>query len=347
MRPTLNVLMTGAGAPGGPGIISALSQSEEINLLTADANPGAAGFLLSGTSVVIPKAESTEFISHLLSLCISHQIDILFPLVTAELNVLSHESERFKKIGTVVLVPNASTLDILNDKGRLYQHLQKNLLPHPHFKIATTTAELVAAAKSLDYPTCPIAIKPCQGNGSRGMRILDASIDRYDLLFNHKPTSVYTNLEEVLTAIGNRAIPPMLVSEYLPGDELTIDVIVVRGDVRELLIRTRDTMSGGISTSGRFITHHKVETYIRDILNSLDLHDFCGPIGFQVKRSLSGEYLLLESNPRIQGTSVAALGCGINLPLLAVLSAANRSVSYNKRANVGFKRYYKEAFYEY
>ena len=36
---------------------------------------------------------------------------------------------------------------------------------------------------------------------------------------------------------------------------------------------------------------------------------------------MNDKYLLLECNPRIQGTSVAGLGCGVNLPLLAIYKA--------------------------
>ena len=49
----------------------------------------------------------------------------------------------------------------------------------------------------------PVVIKPAVGNGSRGIRILDESCNRYDLLFNHKPSSLFSNLNDVVSAVGS------------------------------------------------------------------------------------------------------------------------------------------------
>ena len=45
----------------------------------------------------------------------------------------------------------------------------------------------------------------------------------------------------------------LLVSEYLPGPELTIDTIVNNGSVVDCLIRTRSKKNNGISVAGSFI----------------------------------------------------------------------------------------------
>ena len=58
---------------------------------------------------------------------------------------------------------------------------------------------------------------------SRGVRILDENADRYDLLFNQKPSSIFSTMSEIMESIGPKKIPNLLVSEYLPGPELTID----------------------------------------------------------------------------------------------------------------------------
>ena len=76
-------------------------------------------------------------------------------------------------------------------------------------------------------------------------------------------------------------IPQMVVSEYLPGRELTIDTIVDKGVMMECLIRTRDSMNSGISTSGRFINDSVVTNYIESIVKTLP--ELKGPVGFQVK----------------------------------------------------------------
>ncbi|MBT4434855.1 ATP-grasp domain-containing protein, partial [bacterium] len=174
---------------------------------------------------------------------------------------------------------------------------------------------------------------------------LDGNADRFDLLFNQKPTSIFSTLEEVITSIGEKEMPPILVSEYLPGNELTIDTIVEDGVLLDCLIRTRTTINSGISTSGNFINDKEVFNYINKIVSSIP--GLKGPIGFQIKKSAVGKYLLLESNPRIQGTSVAALGLGINLPVRAVDQALGINLKkVPKSSGISFIRYYQEAFYD-
>ena len=96
---------------------------------------------------------------------------------------------------------------------------------------------------------------------------------------------------------------------------------------------------------GTFINHQPIIQYCKDILKTLEVS---GPIGLQVKENENGNYRLLEINPRIQGTSVAALGLDINLPALAIEQAFGpveidtSSIAWG----TSFVRYYEEAFYK-
>ena len=345
MRNKITVLMTGSGAPGGPGILNALTREPRINLHVADMNPLAAGSLLHDKSHTIPEADSPAFIDAIETLCFSEKVDVIFPLVTKELLTLSKNKSRFEALGIKVLASSHEAMSVLNNKGALLQHLASEDIPHPEFLLAKNAADLNAAVHSLGYPSKPVVIKPSNGNGSRGIRILDPSVDQYDLLFNHKPNSLYSSLDVVLESISDQLIPEMVISEYLPGPELTIDSVIADGDIVELMIRTRDTMRNGISTSGRFIENASIESYVRKIVSSFNRNDLEGPVGFQVKKSRDGQYLILESNPRIQGTSVAAIGCGVNLPVLSVLSSLGIALPYIKQSNIGFSRYYDEVYY--
>ena len=60
----------------------------------------------------------------------------------------------------------------------------------------------------------PIVIKPCIGNGSRGIRILDKNADRFDMLFNHKPNSIFSTLNEVLSTMGDKKIPKIFLIKF-------------------------------------------------------------------------------------------------------------------------------------
>lgn len=343
----INILMTGSGAPGGPGILKCLQKDLRFNIFVADINPYASGSIINEQSFIIPSADSDDFVDVLLNICIKNNIKLVLPLVTRELVKLSNYKSKFKSFGINVLVSDSDSMVVLNNKALLLEHLKLNKIDHPKYEIVHDAQRLKEAVYNFGYPNTPVVVKPSIGNGSRGIRILDKCYDEYDLLFNQKPSSLYSSLEYILNAIQNKDIPEMVVSEYLPGDELTIDTVISNGNVQEILIRSRDTMRSGISTSGKFIKDETVENYIFDIINSFPKNSLEGNIGFQVKRNINEQYLLLESNPRIQGTSVASLGCGVNLPLLSVCNSLGLDYNYTKKDGVAFCRFYDEVFYEY
>ena len=339
----MRVLVTGVGSPGGPGIVNALKKDSEVHVVGVDMNPEASGRDMCDDFETIPKADEDSFITRLQEVCSDNGIDIIVPLVTKELFKLSQHIEYFRSIGVKVCVSEYESLKIINDKGALYQHLKANNIDCPNFQIVKNKEEFVESLNALGYPDLKVVMKPCIGNGSRGIRIISESHDSYDMLFRHKPNSMHSKLAPILDAISDKQIPQMVVSEYLPGEELTIDTYIQGSKVVEMAIRTRDTLNNGISTSGRFVDNRDVRDYIVKIVDSFS--GLSGPIGFQVKKSTEGKFMLLESNPRLQGTSVSALGVGINFPLLSVKGKGDiKEWDYRLPRGVGFARYYCETF---
>lgn len=336
--------MTGAGAPGGPGIIKALKKAG-FSLYTGDCNSLASGRFLHDQFIQLPKADEDEFIPFVLNFCITHNVNVVFPLVTKELFKFSSAKKVFAENNIAVIVSNFESLSIANDKGRLYQHLQGSGIPVPFFEIITTTDELINAARRLGYPQVAVVVKPTLSNGSRGVRILQEDIDQYELLFQQKPNHLYSRLETICGVLGSRTFPPLIVSEYLPGIEFTVDALVQEGIPSLMLPRSRTKMNNGISVQGTFIRDEKIIHYCDQILRSLSLD---GPIGLQVKQDREGVFKILEINPRIQGTSVAALGMGVNLPALSVQQLFE-PVTIDPDAlpwGTSFVRYYEEVFYK-
>jgi len=344
MHNKINVLMTGAGSPGGPGIINSLIKASDINLYIADMNANASGRFLHDNFFLIPPASNSNFIEHVANICKDHCIDVILPLVTRELSLFSKNIKYFEEIGTKVIVSQDNTLHILNDKGNLYDNLvQLNLPCIEYYRVSNSSHLLSRVANFIDSKRMCV-IKPCNGNGSRGTRVIGDSIDRYDLLFNHKPNSLYMSYAELELIISDRDIPEMVVTEYLPGEEVTVDTIVSNRKIHLFLTRRRLKINGGISVQGEFIENSQIKKYVIDLCERLD--GIYGPIGFQLKQDKNGIYHFIESNPRIQGTSVAAEGLGINIPRKVIDLAMGISINTDVRCSgVGFTRYYKEVFY--
>ena len=340
------VLMTGAGAPGGIGTLKCLKKDKNIRLFVGDANPMANGrFLNKSRFLTLKKATDPDFIPHILEQSIQHKIQVILPLVTLELFKFAENKALFEENGIKIIVSDKKDLDIANNKSRLYEHLTAHNILTPQCKVVKQ-GDLKGFLKTfadLGFPKKPLCVKPSVSNGSRGVRIVDDSVDKYDLFFNQKPNSLYISLDEIVEILRGHPFPELLISEVLPDEDYTVDTIVNHGKPILILPRLRKKTNNGISVEGQFIENQEIIDYCFKILTSLNLH---GPIGIQVKKAEDGRFKILEINPRIQGTSVAAMGLGINLPLIAVKQEMNEPFEIPPiRWDTSFSRYYQEVFY--
>lgn len=336
--------MTGAGAPGAPGIMHCLSQDSRIKLFPGDADPDATGRYLQPDFILLPKATDPEFASRILEICIEKNIRVVMPLVTKELLPLAEMHQDFKEHGIHVMVSPEKAVRIANNKSECYSFLNKNTIRVPEFYVVNNINDFSDAADRLGYPASQFCFKPSESNGSRGVRIVSANLDETDLLFNHKPGHLFMTYEHAVSILSSAPFPELLVSEYLPGQEYSVDCLAENGKSKIILPRSRKKMIGGISVRGTFIKDARIISYCEQIIRVLNLH---GNIGIQIKLSKEGEPLLIEINPRVQGTIVAALGAGINLPLLAVQQQLGEKIPDNPviHWNTSFSRFWTEVYY--
>ena len=345
MSSSFNILMTGGGAPGAAGILKCLQQEKSFTITVADANPNAVGRFLNTDFETIPFANDPSFSETVLSICKKKNIHALLPLVTNELIPLSQHRKEFELAGIKLLISPAASLEIANNKSRLYEFLQWRGIAVPDFRVVETVEQFKTAIDELGYPEKSVCFKPSVSNGSRGFRIVSEQMNELDLLFNHKPTSTYISLVEAVRILSSGIFPELLISEYLPGEEYSVDCLANHGESILIVPRLRKKMINGISVEGEFIKDETIISYCRQIIKELQLH---GNIGIQVKKSGAGQFLILEINPRVQGTISAALGAGVNLPVLAIKLELGLPISPEElivKWGTKFSRYWEEVFY--
>lgn len=161
----------------------------------------------------------------------------------------------------------------------------------------------------------PCVFKQNKGSGSRGMRIIDPSKSRYEVLFNEKPNSMYITAEELKEILREGEIPPMHAMEYLPGTEYTVDILADNGNVKYSLCRRGLKVQGSIMLDG--ITENKPEItgMCSEIVSRLKLN---GTIGFDIKEREDGTPLIVECNPRATAGISEFTASGVNLLYLCI-----------------------------
>jgi carbamoyl-phosphate synthase large subunit len=338
--------MTGAGAPGAAGIHKCLVQDIRFNIIAADANPHAVGRWLVDDFERIPRAGEEDFIVAILNLCRRKNVHVLLPLVTRELIPLSRHRSEFELAGAKLLTMETSILEIANDKAKLYQFLQSNGIPVPEFRVVDTLEQFERAVNELGYPGKTICFKPSVSNGSRGFRIISEVVDEHALLFNEKPGSTYISLSDARRILSLKLFPQLLVSQFLPGKEYSVDCLADNGDPLIIVPRLRRKMINGISVEGEFINDAAIIEYCNHIISLLKLH---GNTGIQLRCDDNGKPLILEINPRVQGSISAGLGAGINLPILGIKQALGLPILPEELQVIWgtkFSRYWNEVFYQ-
>jgi len=322
---SLRVLVTGCGAPGIKGTIFSLKNNfdgRKVEIIGTDIEDEVVGKYLCDRYYKIPKAADTKnYLKALLSISDKEKVDVIIPQNTAELSILASTKQDFKQAGTSIIVSDEDTINIANNKYELMKICNEINVPAGSFCLVNTFDELMHYAAELGWPENRFVVKPPVSNGLRGVRIIDEHIDLKEAFYKEKPNSFNIRMEDLKKILGSE-FPDLIVTEYLPGDEYTIDVLrSSKGSV--VIPRKRDLIRSGITFNGTTEYNEELIEYSKRLSDKIGL-EFC--FGFQFKLDENGTPKILESNPRVQGTMVLATFAGANIIYAAVKSALGEEI---------------------
>ncbi len=336
-----NVLITGIGAPGALGTLECLKDCKYIGkIIGVDTDENAVGKYFVDSFFTIPSPDKADFIEQLLKIVEREKVSVILPQVTKELSKLAQVKESFQEKGCAVLVNDFDSLEILNNKYLLLETMKKIGLQTPRYSLVVTKKELIACAEDFGYPENNIVVKLPVSNGMRGVRILTEKKSNYDLFMYHKPDAAYATLESFLHYFTDSNFPELLVMEYLPGEEYTVDCLADNGTPVIVVPRSRDKIRTGITFQGISQNDKEIIECVSSIISSMKLSHM---IGFQFKRDEKGHFKMLECNPRIQGTMVFSHYCNANVIKGALDIALFKKTDYSQnsiRWGVRLTRYF-------
>jgi carbamoyl-phosphate synthase large subunit len=338
----LRVIVTACGAPGGPGIIKSLRQVTErsIWIIGVDANPMASGLFLADEAHIVPDAAGDTYVQAMAQLARHSRADAILPLSGTELLPLSRNLDRFP--GTRVVVNRTSALEIALDKQRSYAFLASSAVAIPSHRAVHDFDEFVAAVHELGYPQVPVCFKPSVSKGGRGFRVLREDLDLRRILLETKADSSVTTLGAVSPILVEGFAQELLVSEYLPGTEYSVDSLVRNGVSLVTVPRRRSETKMGISSVGIVERNDEVMRAAEEINRALG---FDYNINVQLKYGADGVPKLVEINPRVSGTICLSVEAGPNLPYLAIKQALGEEVAIPEvQWGVTMIRYWSELY---
>jgi carbamoyl-phosphate synthase large subunit len=321
VKESLTVLLTGVGAPGTRGTLYALRHNPDgtrVKAVGTDLASGGLGRLWADAFHQVPAPETEGYVAALLAICRAESVDLVIPQTTRELAVFAGHKAAFEAESVRVMVSGQHAMAVANNKWELLKCAEQMNLPVPAHSLARSKAELIEAAVRLGYPANPVAVKPPVSNGMRGFRILREDAWDLERFLTEKPSGVEITLDQLVAMLSRGSSwPALLVTEYLPGSEYSVDVFA-GSKVQIAVPRLRKAIRSGISFENEL-------EYRDDLMQaSLALGRQIGltyAFGFQFKLDAAGVPKVLECNPRLQGTMVASLFSGVNLIWMGVQEA--------------------------
>lgn len=284
------VLVTGTGGAAGLAVLRVLA-AHGHTVLSVDCDECAAGLYLvpADARFVVPRGDDPAFADALLALAIAHGASVVIPTVDEELEVLARARDRFEDAGISVMVAPAASLATCLDKWRLIRHLT-DIVPVPF-----TT--LLDAHFTVRPEAFPVIVKPRRVRVGRGVVIVRSA--------------------------GELAAQPhdgtMIVQEYLPGAEYSVDVLVDRkGTAVAAVPRDRLRVDSGVAIAARTVDDPEL---VRLGGLAATRTGIVGPANVQFRRDAAGTPRLLEINPRFPGSVAVTIAAGVDLPALALADA--------------------------
>jgi carbamoyl-phosphate synthase large subunit len=332
----LNVLCTSVGNYGFPSVLSSLRQRQNVRIIGVDANHGAVGLRLADVGVVVPpRAEPDALIDALRGVIEHYNVHVILPLSTEDQPFFAKHFDRFGKVP--IAVSPLYAVQKANDKHALYIHAQSIGIPIPDFRIVDDNLDLEKMLIEYQKRSERCVLKRPHGTGAQGVKVVNPHITFKDRFWQRDNVEI-SCAEAINWARKNYFTEPILISDYLPGEHLSVDSFRSLNGEFQAVVRTETSHLFGTGVAGITISDPSLIKITKKLAESLGLL-----YGFNVeyKRDLIGEPRLLEINPRFGASIGHSVAAGLNLPLMVVDAALTHS-SPTIQSSVGleFRRYW-------
>ena len=264
-------------------------------IVAADIDPLAPALREADATYIVPRLADPDSVSTLAEVCRLEQVDLIFPLIDEGMPVLAAGRRELEETGArLVMVPERA-LAMTVDKLLTFRLFKRVGVPVP-----ATWLPDEARRTSITYP---VFVKPRSGSASKGAA---PARDEHEL------------------AYFLDYVPDPIVQEYLPGPEITSDVVCdLDGNVLAVVSRQRIEVREGEVAKGVTVYDPEITESCVRIAKGLEA---IGPITVQCLL-LDGRPYFTEVNPRFGGGLPLSIAAGVPVPHWLLATAAGRSIA--------------------
>jgi len=264
-------------------------------IIAVDVDPLAPALRLADATYMVPRLTEPGYIRALLEILQRERPAVVFPLIDPDIPMLAAHREQFEAVGARLAVVSPQAAAIAADKWKTHEFFSRLGLEVPQSWLPD---QLDPAAA--EYP---LFIKPRHGSASQ-------------------QTFKVENPRQL--AFFCEYVSRPIVQEYLPGPEITNDVICdLDGNVMSVVSRQRIRVRDGEVTMGKTVFDPAIAEACTQIAAALPA---VGPITVQcmMKHTADGGKVpaFTEINARLGGGVPLGISAGADSPLWLLAAAA-------------------------
>lgn len=343
MKSKITVLITGCGRHS-KGIIESLkSNQDNVKVAVIGVNNNDKNMLKDGLdkSYLVPSITSVDYIPTLLEICASNSVDVIFPYITAELELMAKSKHLFESIGTKVSVSSYDSILIANNKIKLSEKFPQYM---PKQFIAKDKHDVFQFARTIGYPRIPFCCKLSDKCGGAGFAIIDEKKGVDISLFNKVGVNRYMTIRALTEIMENNTGMELILQEYVSGIDYSV---VALSDTEKSLYRLGYAgyqMEYGAVVNGEIVKVDQAYEIVDEVIRELQLE---GNACFDFILKEDGSVVLLEVNPRINASLSFATEAGLNLVWLRCKQLLGEPLNENVKVIHGLKmsKHYEAKYY--
>ena len=281
----MKVLITGAGALLGQGIIRSFRNSElDPTIISVDPSPLSAALYWSDRRYLVPMAKDPTYLDEIKKILDRERPDIVLIGTDVELMIFAqYRKELETEFDTTILVSSPEVISIADDKYLTYKFLKDNGFDYPESGLPGEEERVIEAVGF------PLIVKPRVGARSIGV---------------HK----VHNREELRAAVEAEDEPVIQECVASADDEYTAGVVVFNGQCTASIVMRRDLRDG--NTYRAYVEEFpELNARIQKIGEALMSF---GPSNFQFRIDEQDRLKVFEINARFSGTTPLRALAGMN-----------------------------------
>jgi len=252
-----------------------------VRIIGTDIDPLAPALPYLDDHYIVPPYDDEQFIQTLIEICERYDGLYVFPLIDPDILILAQNRDLLEKTDAKVVVIDENKAQTTTDKLKTYQFLQSNGIPVP---------KTYKSFNEISKNEYPVFIKPRTGSAA-------------------KSTFKVKNREELEFYL--QKIPKPIIQEFLPGPEITNDVICdFDRNILGVVSRQRIEVRWGEVAKGKTIYNKEITKYCVKIANALNA---IGPITVQCILK-GGKPHFTEINARYGGGAPLGIAAGVDSP---------------------------------